>query len=154
MQQFGDGIATFAFLDTLPLGQIMKWGFIIVAMMTFITFSDSVAYSFPMLLMKKTSTDISLTKIPKALNAAVAIFMGVLTMVLLFVGGYDALNQVIVVLGFPAVIFILIVLIAGVRFILHRDKYDVAYIEEMEEAEQAEKAEIKSGHAASRTSTS
>ena len=24
MQQFGDGIATFAFLDTLPLGQIMK----------------------------------------------------------------------------------------------------------------------------------
>ncbi|NYZ92731.1 BCCT family transporter, partial [Lacticaseibacillus rhamnosus] len=96
MQQFGDGIATFAFLGTLPLGQIMKWVFIIVAMMTFITFSDSVAYSFPMLLMKKTSTDISLTKIPKALNAAVAIFMGVLTMVLLFVGGYDALNQVIV----------------------------------------------------------
>lgn len=154
MQQFGDGIATFAFLDTLPLGQIMKWVFIIVAMMTFITFSDSVAYSFPMLLMKKTSTDISLTKIPKALNAAVAIFMGVLTMVLLFVGGYDALNQVIVVLGFPAVIFTLIVLIAGIRFILHRDKYDVTYIEEMEEAEQAEKAEIKSGHAASRTPTS
>lgn len=134
MQQFGDGIATFAFLDTLPLGQIMKWVFIIVAMMTFITFSDSVAYSFPMLLMKKTSTDISLTKIPKALNAAVAIFMGVLTMVLLFVGGYDALNQVIVALGFPAVIFTLIVLIAGVKFILHRDKYDATYIEGMEEA--------------------
>lgn len=82
MQQFGDGIATFAFLDTLPLGSVMKWVFIIVAMMTFITFSDSVAYSFPMFLMKKTSTDVSLTKMPKSLNAAVAIFMGVLPMVL------------------------------------------------------------------------
>ncbi|WP_158577919.1 MULTISPECIES: BCCT family transporter [Eubacterium] len=141
MQQFGDGIATFAFLDTLPLGTVMKWVFIIVAMMTFITFSDSVAYSFPMLLMKKTSTDVSLTKIPKSLNAAVAIFMGVLTMVLLFVGGYDALNQVIVALGFPAVIFTLLVLIAGVKFILHRDRYDATYIEEMEEERQREQME-------------
>nr|WP_278286326.1 BCCT family transporter [Eubacterium callanderi] len=90
---------------------------------------------------EKNSTDISLTKIPKALNAAVAIFMGVLTMVLLFVGGYDALNQVIVALGFPAVIFTLIVLIAGVKFILHRDKYDATYIEEMEEAARTTKIE-------------
>ena len=66
---------------------------------------------------------------------------GVLTMVLLFVGGYDALNQVIVALGFPAVIFTLIVLIAGVKFILHRDKYDATYIEEMEEAARTTKIE-------------
>ena len=62
-------------------------------------------------------------------------------MVLLFVGGYDALNQVIVALGFPAVIFTIIVLIAGVKFILHRDRYDATYIEEMEEERQREQME-------------
>ncbi len=138
MQQFGDGIATFAFLDTLPAGAILKWVFIILAILTFLTFSDGVAFSFPMLFMKKTELDASMTKVPKALNAAVAIFMGALTFILLYVGGYDALNSAMVVLAFPAAILLMFVVISGIKFLTNREKYDITYQEEL--AEQAEAA--------------
>lgn len=143
MQKFGAGISTFAFLGTLPLGNVMKWFFLIVAIMTFITFSDSVAYSFPMLFLKDTEADPSLTKQPKILNVAIAIFMGVLTAVLLFVGGYDALNMVVVVLGFPACVIQIFVLISIVKFLRNREKYDITYQEEMKEKEAARKEEIR-----------
>lgn len=81
-------------------------------------------------LIKHTEEDISMTKTPKALNVATAVFMGALTIVLLFVGGYDALNMVIVFLGLPVVVFTIIVLAAGVKFLRHRDIYDRTYIEE------------------------
>lgn len=131
MQQLGDGIATFAFLDTLPLASIMKWFFIIVAMIAFITFADSIAFSFPMLFMKETAEDASMTKTPKLMNAAVGIFMGVLTWVLLFVGGYSALNAVITVVAFPAVIVTLLMVISAFKLLLNREKYDMTYREEM-----------------------
>ncbi|MCC8166243.1 MAG: BCCT family transporter [Planctomycetes bacterium] len=134
MQQYGDGIATFAFLDTLPFAAITKWGFIVVAMITFITFSDSIAYSFPMMFMKDTAEDASLTKTPKVLNAAVALFMGALTAVLLFVGGYNALNAVITVFAFPSVILTLLMVISAIKMLLNRKKYDITYYEkEVEE---------------------
>ena len=138
MQQFGDGIATFAFLDTLPLGTIMKWFFLIVAVMTFITFSDSIAYSFPMMFMKRTEIDASKTNTPKILNAAVGLFMGALTFILLYVGGYDALNAMITVFALPAVIVTILMTIAAFRMLLNRKKYDATYIEELEEEQERE----------------
>lgn len=140
MQQFGDGIATFAFLDTLPLGTFMKWFFLIVAVMTFITFSDSIAYSFPMMFMKRTEIDASKTNTPKILNAAVALFMGALTFILLYVGGYDALNAMITVFALPAVIVTILMTIAAFRMLLNRKKYDATYIEELKEEQQREEA--------------
>lgn len=140
MQQFGDGIATFAFLDTLPMGGFLKWFFIILAMITFITFADSIAYSIPMLFMKKTSLDASKTKVPKIFNAVAAISMGLLTFVLLYVGGYNALNSAIVVLGFPAAIVTIFVAFSALKFLLNRDKYDLTYIKELAEAKKEEAA--------------
>ncbi len=131
MLQYGDGIATFAFLDTLPGGAFLKWFFIVLAMITFITFADSIAYSIPMLFMKKTELDPSLTKVPKSFNATVGLFMGFLTFVLLYVGGYDALNSAIVVCGFPAAIVTIFVVIAAVKFLSNRKKYDYTYREEL-----------------------
>lgn len=133
MQQFGDGISTFAFLETLPLGSILKWFFILIAIMTFLTFSDGIAFSFPMLLMKKTEMDASKTRVPKALNVAVALFMGALTLVLLYIGGYDALNAAMVFLAFPAAILLLFVVISALKMLFNREKYDATYIEELEE---------------------
>lgn len=138
IQQFGSGISTFAFLDTLPLGSIMKWVFILVAIMTFITFSDGVAFSFPMLMVKDSAEDASYTKVPRALNVGIALFMGVLTFMLLYVGGYDALNSVMVALAFPAAILMVLVMFSFVKFLRHRDKYDVTYQEEMAEVAQGE----------------
>ncbi len=131
MQEFGDGIATFAFLDTLPMGGLTKWIFIVVAMMTFITFSDSIAFSFPLLLLKKTETDPAMTNTPKWLNASVAVFMGALTLVLLFVGGYDAMNSMMVVMGFPAIILMIFVMISGIKMLANREKYDKYYKDEL-----------------------
>lgn len=142
MQQYGDGIATFAFLDTLPGGAIWKWFFIILAMITFITFADSIAFSIPMLFMKKTELDASKTKVPKLINAAVAVSMGLLTFVMLYVGGYDALNSAIVVCGFPAAIITICVVFSAIKMLRNRDKYDKTYIAEMEEDKQAELAEL------------
>ena len=138
MQQFGDGIATFAFLDTLPLGSLMKWFFIIVAMMTFITFSDGIAYSFPMMFMKKTEVDASHTKTPKLLTGGLGILMGVMTFVLLYVGGYNALNAAITVAAFPCVILTLFIIGAGVKVLIQRKKYDIEFLEELEEEEKRE----------------
>lgn len=134
MQQFGDGIATFAFLDALPGGAFLRWFFIVLAMITFITFADSIAYSLPMLFMKKTELDASKTRVPKAFNAAVGIFMGVLTFILLYVGGYNALNSVIVVCGFPAAIITIFVVISAMKMLFNREKYDKTYQEELREA--------------------
>ena len=133
MQQFGDGISTFAFLETLPGGTFFKWLFIVLAIMTFITFSDSIAFSFPMLFMKKTEADASKTTVPKILNAAVGLFMGVLTFVLLYIGGYDALNQMVVFLGFPGAILLFLALLSLIKMLTNREKYDVTYQEELAE---------------------
>lgn len=133
MQQFGDGIATFAFLETLPGGDILKWLFILLAMMTFITYSDSKAFSFPMLFMKKTEVDASQTKVPKLMNAAIAIFMGALSFVLLYVGGYDALSEMMVFLAFPFGILMFLIVLSTIKMLMHREKYDMTYIEELEE---------------------
>lgn len=130
MLQYGDGIATFAFLDMLPGGPILKWFFILLAMITFITFADSIAYSIPMLFMKKTELDASKTKVPKIINAVTAVSMGMLTFVLLYVGGYNALNSVIVVAGFPAAIITIFVTISAIKMLLNRKKYDKTYVEE------------------------
>ena len=131
IQEFGSGISTFAFLDTLPLGSIMKWVFLVVAVMTFLTFSDGVAFSFPMLMVKDSAVDASYTKVPRALNVGVSLFMGALTFMLLYVGGYDALNSVMVALAFPAAILMVLVMFSFIKFLRHRDKYDVTYQEEL-----------------------
>ena len=136
MQQFGDGISTFAFLDTLPLGSIMKWVFLIVAVMTFVTFADGFAYSFPMMFMKETSADASQTKVPKVLTAGVAALMGVMTVVVLFAGGYNALCAVVTLGAFPSFILIALVLAAGLKMQVQRKKYGILLPEE-EEAEAA-----------------
>ena len=143
MLQYGDGIATFAFLDMLPAGTFLKWFFIILAMVTFITFADSIAYSIPMLFMKKTELDASKTNVPKKFNAAVGLFMGFLTFVLLYVGGYDALNSAIVVCGFPCAIVTIFVVISAFRFLSHRDKYDCTYQDEIEEKRLAEERQFQ-----------
>ena len=131
IQQFGDGISTFAFLDLLPAGDFFKWFFIIVAVLTFLTFSDSIAFSFPMLFMKETEPDASKTRVPKVLNIAVGVFMGVLTLLLLYVGGYDALSECMVVIAFPAAIVLLLVCLSVFKFLFHREEYDVTYQEEL-----------------------
>lgn len=131
IQQYGDGIATFAFLDTLPLGTILKWFFLLLAIMTFITFSDGIAFSFPMMLLKETEEDASHTSVPKVMNIAVSLFMGALTMILLFVGGYDALNSMMVLLAFPAAILMLFVIVSFVKMVTNREKYDLTYRAEL-----------------------
>lgn len=50
---------------------------------------------------------------------------------LLYVGGYDALNSAIVVCGFPAAIVTIFVVIAAVKFLSNRKKYDYTYREEL-----------------------
>ena len=130
IQQFGDGISTFAFLDMFPAGDFLKWFFIVLAILTFLTFSDGVAFSFPMLLMKKTELDVSKTHTPKILNIVVAVFMGVLTTILLYVGGYDALCECMVVVAFPVAILLLFVCFSVFKFIFHRETYDMTYREE------------------------
>lgn len=132
MQEFGQGIATFAFLDTLPLGSILKWVFIFLAMMTFVTFSDSIAFSFPMMFMKETAIDASETKTPRSLTLLVSLFMGAVTWVLLFIGGYDAITTAITVLALPAFVFTIFVVVAIFKFVLQREKYDLIYQEELE----------------------
>lgn len=134
MQQFGDGISTFAFLDTLPFGAIMKWFFLIVAVMTFITFADGFAYSFPMMFMKETSVDASNTKVPKLLTAGVGALMGVMTVVALFAGGYNALCALITVGAFPGFLLIFLILISGVKMLVQRKKYNI-YLPDEEKSE-------------------
>lgn len=141
MQQYGDGIATFAFFDMLPGGMVLKWFFILLAMITFITFADSIAFSIPMLFMKKTELDASMTRVPKLVNAAVAVSMGLLTLVLLYVGGYNALNSVIVVAGFPAAIITIFVVFSAFRILMNREKYDKTYIQELAEDREAAMAQ-------------
>ena len=99
--------------------------------MTFLTFSDGVAFSFPMLMVKDSAVDASYTKVPRALNVGVSLFMGALTFMLLYVGGYDALNSVMVALAFPAAILMVLVMFSFIKFLRHRDKYDVTYQEEL-----------------------
>jgi glycine betaine transporter len=140
IQQFGDGISTFAFLDMLPAGAFFKWFFIILAVLTFLTFSDGVAFSFPMLFMKKTEIDASKTRVPKVLNIAVALFMGALTLVLLYAGGYEALSECMVVVAFPIAIVLLLMCLSVFKFLFHREKHDATYREELEE-ERARKQE-------------
>ena len=135
--QYGDGISTFAFLDMLPGGDFFKWFFIVLAVLTFLTFSDGVAFSFPMLFMKKTELDASKTRVPKVLNIAVAVFMGALTMLLLYVGGYDALSECMVVVAFPVAIVLLLVCLSVFKFLFNREKYDVTYREELAEEQAA-----------------
>lgn len=139
MQRFGDGIATFAFLESLPGGAILKWLFIILAILTFLTFSDSIAFSFPMLFMKELETDSSKTKVPKFMNVAVALFMGALTFVLLYIGGYDALNEMIVFLGFPLGIVMFLIVLSTVKMLTNREKYDLTYQEELAQEAAEEK---------------
>lgn len=143
IQQYGDGVATFAFLNNLPAGTILKWGFIVLAIMTFITFSDSIAFSFPMLLMKDTETDAAKTKTPKIFNVAVSVFMGVFTAILLYAGGYNALSQVMVVFALPCVIAYFFIMASGMKFLFNRKKYDVTYQEDLAEEEAEFKEKVR-----------
>ncbi|WP_329886362.1 BCCT family transporter [Pseudoramibacter faecis] len=132
--QYGSGIATFAFLDTLPFGAITKWVFIVMAVMTFVTWSDAIAFSFPMMFLKETTEDKAENKTPKILIAGTGIFMGLLTFVLVYVGGYDAMNTSIVCWGLPASLLLCLMVISCFKFLLHRENYDYTYIEENAEA--------------------
>ncbi|MBQ8585266.1 MAG: BCCT family transporter [Butyricicoccus sp.] len=131
----GSGIATFAFLDTLPGGTFWKWFFIIMALITFVTWADSIAFSFPMMFMKETAEDKTKTKTPKIFIAGTAIFMGLLTFTLVFVGGYDAMDASIVCWGLPACALICVLVISAFKFLFNRKKYDLAYAEEFAKEE-------------------
>lgn len=129
----GSGIATFAFLDTLPLGAITKWIFIIMAIMTFVTWSDAIAVSFPQMFLKETAEDKSETKTPKSLIIGTSIFMGLLVFALLYAGGYDAMELSITCWGLPSSILLILMAIAVIKFLAQRKKYDLTYQEELRE---------------------
>lgn len=127
----GSGIATFAFLETLPLGSITKWIFIIMAIITFVTWSDAICYSFPLMFLKNVSRDAADNKTPKILVVGTAVFMAILTFTLLYVGGYDAMETSILCWGLPSSALIILFTIASFKFLLNRKKYDVTYQEEL-----------------------
>lgn len=129
----GSGIATFAFLETLPLGSITKWIFIIMAIITFVTWSDAICYSFPLMFLKNVSRDAADNKTPKILVVGTAVFMAILTFTLLYVGGYDAMETSILCWGLPSSALIILFTIASFKFLLNRKKYDVTYQEELAE---------------------
>ena len=82
--------------------------------------------------------DASHTKTPKLLTGGLGVLMGVMTFVLLYVGGYDALNAAITVAAFPCVILTLFIIGAGVKILVQRKKYDITFLEEVEEEEERE----------------
>ncbi|MGN1014120.1 MAG: BCCT family transporter [Butyricicoccus sp.] len=127
----GSGIATFAFLDTLPLSTITKWMFILMAIMTFVTWSDAIAVSFPQMFLKETAEDKAETKTPKSLIAGTAIFMGLLVFTLLYAGGYDAMELSITCWGLPSSILLILMAFAVIKFLAQREKYDITYQEEI-----------------------
>ncbi len=127
----GSGIATFAFLETLPLGSITKWIFIVMAIITFVTWSDAICYSFPLMFLKNVTRDAADNKTPKILVAGTAVFMALLTVTLLYVGGYDAMETSILCWGLPSSALIILFTIASFKFLLNRKKYDVTYQEEL-----------------------
>ncbi len=133
----GSGIATFAFLETLPLGSITKWVFIVMAIITFVTWSDAICYSFPLMFLKNVTRDAADNKTPKVLVAGTAVFMALLTLTLLYVGGYDAMETSILCWGLPSSALIILFTIASFKFILNRKKYDVTYQDELAESGQA-----------------
>ncbi len=134
----GSGIATFAFLETLPLGAVTKWVFIVMAVITFVTWSDAICYSFPLMFLKDVTRDAADNKTPKILVAGTAIFMALLTITLLYVGGYDAMETSILCWGLPSSALIILFAISSFKFLLNRKKYDVTYQEELEESGQTE----------------
>ena len=73
---------------------------------------------------------------------AVAVFMGALTLLLLYAGGYDALSECMVVIAFPVAIVLLLVCASVFKFLFHREEYDVTYQEELAEQAAAEQAEF------------
>ena len=113
----GSGIATFAFLDTLPLGAITKWIFIVMAVMTFVTFADAICYSFPLMFLKNVTKDAA--------------------------DNYDAMETSILCWGLPSSALIVLFAISSFKFLLNRKKYDVTYQEELEEAGQSEAADCE-----------
>lgn len=133
----GSGIATFAFLDTLPFGAITKWIFIIMAIMTFVTWSDAIAVSFPQMFLKETAEDKAETKTPKVLIAGTAIFMGLLVFALLYAGGYDTMELSITCWGLPSSILLILMAVAVIKFLAQRKKYDLTYQEELAEKQTA-----------------
>ena len=137
----GSGIATFAFLDTLPLGTLTKWMFIFMAIMTFVTWSDAIAVSFPQMFLKETAKDKANTKTPKALIAGTAIFMGLLVFALLYAGGYDAMELSITCWGLPSSFLLIFMAVAVIKFLAQRKKYDVTYQEELAEEQPVEAEE-------------
>ena len=139
----GSGIATFAFLETLPLGSITKWIFIVMAIITFVTWSDAICYSFPLMFLKNVTRDAADNKTPKILVAGTAVFMALLTVTLLYVGGYDAMETSILCWGLPSSALIVLFAISSFKFLLNRKKYDVTYQEELEEAGQSEAADCE-----------
>lgn len=132
----GSGIATFAFLETLPLGSITKWIFIVMAIFTFVTFSDAICYSFPLMFLKNVTKDAADNKTPKILVVGTAVFMALLTLTLLYAGGYDAMETSILCWGLPSSALIVLFAISSFKFLLNRKKYDVTYQEELAEAAQ------------------
>ena len=139
----GSGIATFAFLGTLPLGAITKWVFVVMAILTFVTWSDAICYSFPLMFLKNVSRDAADNKTPKILVVGTALFMAVLTLTLLYVGGYDAMETSILCWGLPSSALIVLFAISSFKFLLNRKKYDVTYQEELEESGQSEAADCE-----------
>ena len=133
----GSGIATFAFLDTLPFGSVTKWIFIFMAVMTFVTWSDAICFSFPLMFMKRTEKDASTTKTPKVLVAGTAIFMGLLTFTLVYVGGYTAMETSILCWGLPSSLLIGLLVISCFKFLFQRKKYDLTYQDELAAAKAA-----------------
>ena len=73
------------------------------------------------------------------MNVAVALFMGALTFVLLYIGGYDALNEMIVFLGFPLGIVMFLIVLSTIKMLTNREKYDLTYQEELAQEAAEEK---------------
>ncbi len=90
--------------------------------------------------LKDVTRDAADNKTPKILVAGTAIFMALLTITLLYVGGYDAMETSILCWGLPSSALIILFTISSFKFLLNRKKYDVTYQEELEESGQSEAA--------------
>ena len=126
----GNGVATFAFLETLPLSGITKIVYLVMTFLTFLTYEDSSLFAFPKFLIKGDRASGDSERPPIVLIIGKAVLDVVLCIAILNIGGSGALSVCTIIVTLPVGIILLLSMIGFVKGIANRKKYDATYITE------------------------
>lgn len=126
IQEMGPSMAWYALFDQLPISKVTNVVAWIIVTISFVTLAESLTMSLASMSCKGYADTTGETQPPKILCVFWGVLIAAVSYMLLYSGGRDAIETVVVICGLPTGVFMLAMMLSHIKAMRHYEKYDLS----------------------------